>query len=60
MICICLNLDILSGALSERAIPISPSLQFSGEWQERDILRPLNRDRQPALVPRASAGYAAR
>ena len=35
-------------------------LQFRRERQQRDILRALDRHGQPALVPRASSGHAAR
>src|ERR1022692_2355231 len=37
-----------------------PRLQFRGERQQRDILRPLDCHCEPSLVPRASSGHAAR
>ena len=36
------------------------SLQFRGERQQRDILRPLDRHGEPTLMPRAGACHAAR
>jgi hypothetical protein len=36
------------------------SLQFCCKRQERDVARPLDRFAEPALVPRAGAGHAAR
>src|SRR5689334_10215750 len=40
--------------------PTETALQFRGEGQERDVLRPLDRHGEPALMPGASARHTAR
>jgi hypothetical protein len=44
--------------ISETFLRAAAPLNLGPERQERDVLRPLDGHRKPALVPRASAGHA--
>jgi hypothetical protein len=66
MICIILTSSLLyeinltSFSIADSAAIVPPELKFRSKRQQRNVLCALNGYGQPALVPRACSGHAAR